>query len=257
MARIRSIKPEFWTHEKPTSVSRDARLLFIGIWNFADDSGRIHDSSRELKLKILPGDEDITSANVEAWLVELANARLIQRYEVNGKRYLQVLGWDHQKIQHPSDSKIPRPPEVSETLTSPHESSLLIGREGKGSSVAKATGADAPSAEDAPSDQDLVWGDGLRWLSTAAGRSPSTLRSLVGRWCKAYGAALVLTVLNEARGQSPPISGPIAWIEASLKTRSEGRVETSETKPERSAERVEAVLARLGGRPAQDLGRGA
>jgi len=34
MARIRTIKPEFWTAEQVMELSRDARLLFIGMWNF-------------------------------------------------------------------------------------------------------------------------------------------------------------------------------------------------------------------------------
>lgn len=151
MARIRTIKPEFWTHEKTTACSRDARLLFIGLWNFADDSGRAHDSSREFKMRILPGDEDITSAHVEAWLVELASARLIQRYEVDGRRYIQIVGWDHQKIQHPSESKIPSPPEPSEILTSPHESSLLKGREGKGKDYTPTETSSPPGCEASPS----------------------------------------------------------------------------------------------------------
>lgn len=132
MARIRTVKPEFWTHEKTTACSRDARLLFIGLWNFADDSGRAHDSSRELKMRILPGDDDITSAHVEKWLVDLAAAGLIVRYVVDGKRFIQINGWHHQKIQHPSPSNFPSPPEPSQALMSPHESSLLKGREGKG-----------------------------------------------------------------------------------------------------------------------------
>lgn len=39
MARIRTIKPEFWTAEQVMELSRDARLLFIGMWNFCDDAG--------------------------------------------------------------------------------------------------------------------------------------------------------------------------------------------------------------------------
>ena len=221
MARIRTVKPEFWSHEKPTSVSRDARLLFIGLWNFSDDLGRAHDSSRELKMRILPGDDDITSRDVEGWLAELAAANLIQRYEVDGRRYIQVLGWHHQKIQHPSDSKFPDPPEPSQILMSPHEPSPLKGREGKGKeedSEAKASGADAPPAEP-PSEQDLVWGDGLTWLAGAEGKAVGPLRSMVGRWCKVYGDARVLAAMTEARSQSPPVIGPVAWIEATLKTR--------------------------------------
>lgn len=87
-------------------------------------------------------------------------------------------------------------------------------------SVAKATGADAPPAE--LSERDLVWGDGLRWLANAEGKPINPLRSMLGRWCAVYGDAHVLAVMTEARGQSPPIVGPVAWIEATLKTRNQG-----------------------------------
>ncbi len=39
MARIRSIKTEFWTAEQVMECSPIARLLFIGMWNFCDDGG--------------------------------------------------------------------------------------------------------------------------------------------------------------------------------------------------------------------------
>ena len=40
--RIRTIKPEFWPSEKLAKASREARLLFVGLWSMADDSGRIN-----------------------------------------------------------------------------------------------------------------------------------------------------------------------------------------------------------------------
>ena len=40
MARSRVIKPEFWSDEKLARVSREARLLYIGLWSTCDDAGR-------------------------------------------------------------------------------------------------------------------------------------------------------------------------------------------------------------------------
>nr|MBF6067360.1 primosomal protein [Klebsiella pneumoniae] len=37
MARIRTIKPEFWTDEDMAEVSEPACLLAIGLLNYADD----------------------------------------------------------------------------------------------------------------------------------------------------------------------------------------------------------------------------
>ena len=44
MARIRTVKPEFWTSEQVAECTPIARLAFIGIWNFCDDNG-IHPAS--------------------------------------------------------------------------------------------------------------------------------------------------------------------------------------------------------------------
>ena len=41
MARIRTIKLEFWEDEKLAKLPVHARLLFIGTWNFADDNGAL------------------------------------------------------------------------------------------------------------------------------------------------------------------------------------------------------------------------
>jgi len=56
MARIRTIKPEFWDDEKLSLVSRDARLTFIGMWTFSDDYGVVKGASVWLKSKIFPYD---------------------------------------------------------------------------------------------------------------------------------------------------------------------------------------------------------
>lgn len=106
MARIRSIKPEFWSSEDVVSVSRDARLLFIGLWNFADDSGNGPGSPRSVKIKVFPAD-DISYETINQWLHELHNQGLIQLYEVENAVYYHVTGWEHQRIDKPQRAKYP------------------------------------------------------------------------------------------------------------------------------------------------------
>jgi hypothetical protein len=114
MARIRTIKPEFWTSEQIAECSPNARLLFIGMWSFADDSGVHPDSSARLKMQIFPADA-FGRDKVEAMLCELADAGLIQRYVTDsGEKLLHVCRWSrHQKIDQPTyryplpDGKIP------------------------------------------------------------------------------------------------------------------------------------------------------
>ena len=57
MARIRSIKPEYWTDEKIVHLPYEARLFYIGLWNFADDCGHVEDEPLRLKLQVLPNDD--------------------------------------------------------------------------------------------------------------------------------------------------------------------------------------------------------
>lgn len=111
MARIRSIKPEFWTDEKVVAISPLARLVFIGLWNFVDDYGRAPYSPHRLKMQILPAD----AADIAEILGEIRRNNLIKVYEVDGKEYFEVCGFvKHQKVDKRSASKHPVPPKSSE-----------------------------------------------------------------------------------------------------------------------------------------------
>lgn len=107
MARIRSIKPEFWTSEQVADCSTTARLLFVGMWNFCDDGGVHPDSAKRLKMEIFPAD-NFTFEQVAEFVDELINAGLLHRFSSEGKSYLAVTGWHHQKIDKPS-LKYPQP----------------------------------------------------------------------------------------------------------------------------------------------------
>jgi hypothetical protein len=107
MARIRSIKPEFWTSEQVAECSPNARLLFIGMWNFCDDQG-IHPASvKTLKMQIFPGDS-FSLSDIENMVIELMHQKLLFFYQANDKGYWYVTGWNHQKIDKPNN-KYPKP----------------------------------------------------------------------------------------------------------------------------------------------------
>jgi len=101
MARIRTVKPEFWTSEQVMECSALARLLFIGIWNFCDDAGNHPLSPKTLKALVFPGD-DITATQVADLLAELESNALLSVYCHASKLYLHVNGWHHQKIDKPT-----------------------------------------------------------------------------------------------------------------------------------------------------------
>jgi uncharacterized phage protein (TIGR02220 family) len=102
MARIRTIKPEFWTSEQIADCSLIARLLFIGIWNFCDDRGVHPVSIKRLKMEVFPSDQ-LGSDAIQAMIDELVLAGLLHTYQAAGKSYWQVTGWGkHQKIEKPT-----------------------------------------------------------------------------------------------------------------------------------------------------------
>lgn len=106
MARIRSLKPEFWTDGNVVKLSPFARLLFMGSWNFAlCDQGHLSDDAMGLKLKILPAD----NVDPDALLGELiALGRVVRRRTPDGRSYLHVVRLsDHQKIDPRWSSKCP------------------------------------------------------------------------------------------------------------------------------------------------------
>lgn len=77
MAKIRGIKPEFWTDDDIVELSIPARLLFIGLWNHACDNGHLQDKSKQIKMRIFPGD-DVNCADL---LRELDAAGVINRVD--------------------------------------------------------------------------------------------------------------------------------------------------------------------------------
>jgi len=116
MARIRSIKPEFWAIEAVGRVSRDARILFLGLQNFADDESRFRASPRLLAGQIFPYDDDAAGL-MPGWLGELEEAGCIELYRVGADTFGWIPGWsDHQRIDKPSKSKLPEPVTPQEKL---------------------------------------------------------------------------------------------------------------------------------------------
>ena len=77
MARIRTIKPEFWEDEKIGKLPIPCRLFFIGCWNFADDFGVIKGNAALLKSQIFPYDENLRVSEIKKWIDSLVDARML------------------------------------------------------------------------------------------------------------------------------------------------------------------------------------
>lgn len=123
VARIRTIKPQFWESESLAELPRDARLMFIGMWNHADDEGRMRGRPALVRSNVFPYEEDITIPMVEHWLSELARVGSIRSYTVHGKPYIDIPEWSkHQVINRPQPSALPsyedrdEPPSQAKTV---------------------------------------------------------------------------------------------------------------------------------------------
>ena len=146
MPRIRTIKPEFPQSESMGRISRDARLCFIMLWTLADDAGRLRGSDTLLASVLFPYDDDAVK-HIGKWLAELEREQCVSRYKVNGNQYVAIQNWlSHQRIDKPTDSKLPAPGESSEDSKTPRDGSraVPVGMEGKGEDR-KGTGSEDAS----------------------------------------------------------------------------------------------------------------
>jgi len=108
MSRARNIKPGFFRNADLVELSIEARLLFIGLWTIADREGRLEDRPKQIKMEIYPAD----SFDVSALLEELADTDMLDRYEVGGKKYIQIVNFTKHQNPHRDEraSAIPPPP---------------------------------------------------------------------------------------------------------------------------------------------------
>lgn len=123
MARLRSIRPEFWSDSTIVKLDFFTRLLYIAMWNFADDHGRNRCLSKEIVGFAFPLDDEVSQADVERGIQTLNELGRIIIYEVDGIRCYQVIAWlKHQSVNRPTPSKFPPPlahEPITEVLTEP------------------------------------------------------------------------------------------------------------------------------------------
>lgn len=108
MARIRTVKPEFFTSEDIISLSPFARLLYIGMWCEADREGRFAWKPNTLKLRYFPAD------NIEIYSLcdEIVEAGLVVKYG-DGLAFIPSFS-KHQSINpREAASTLPAPVEYS------------------------------------------------------------------------------------------------------------------------------------------------
>lgn len=179
MARIRTIKPEFFTSEDIVSMSPLARLLYIALWCEADKEGRMAWKPKTFKMRYLPGD----GCDIDALCAEIVDSGMVVLYG-DGYAYIPAFS-AHQHINpRESASQLPEPkesdasttrqPRVNHATVTPsiRDSDAQVGREGKGRSITR----DALPTPDGVSNS--VWQDFLKLRKTK--KSPVTETALDG-----------------------------------------------------------------------------
>jgi translation initiation factor IF-1 len=117
MARIRTIKPEFFCHEELFDLEAETglpiRIAFAGMWTVCDREGRFKWRPRSIKAQVLPFDDVDFSRVLDA----LATRGFVVRYASNGTDYGHVPGFArHQVINNrEADSVLPEPTETQQT----------------------------------------------------------------------------------------------------------------------------------------------
>ena len=149
--RARNLKPATFKNEILAVADPMYTLVFQGLWCLADREGRLEDRPAKIHLEINPGRAfDITCRSLE-WL---ADKDFIQRYEIRGKKLIQVVQF--RKHQHPHHKEPPS------TLPPPRIVVPFMGVE---------SGAN-------PSDSGLLTPDSLLLTSDSGFRIPETPEAL-------------------------------------------------------------------------------
>jgi hypothetical protein len=226
MARIRTVKPDFFTHPSITPLSIPARLLLLSLLTQADDEGRLYDQGAKIR-GLAFGDDD--RVNIAALLAELADHGRILRYEIGGRDCIEITGFhDHQRVNRPTPSTIPAPGLFS--APSPNGQGVLTessppegkGRERKGREGKGIAGEVSPRPRDEVFEALCEVGghgwDGLntvergrlnkaRGLARESGATPEMIRQAAERWPEVMGDA-TMTALGVMSNFHRLLSGP-------------------------------------------------
>ena len=112
MARKRMLSPDIWESSSFSKLSDFAKLVFIGLISNADDSGKGKANPSYIRSRLFPNDEERRITDIKKALSEIALTMSIILYEVNGDSFYLLTNWARwQKIDRPTPSKIPDPPQ--------------------------------------------------------------------------------------------------------------------------------------------------
>jgi len=131
--RIRTIKPEFWTHPVITRLDAPTKLLAIALLNYADDEGWFYADPDLIRGAVAPRDDSTNIRRSIEQLSKIAYVNLFE-HETHGLIGRIVNFCEHQRVDRPKPSRIKGLSQSSNIRRIIDEGSTLEGkgREGKG-----------------------------------------------------------------------------------------------------------------------------
>lgn len=232
MARIRTIKPEFFRHEglQDLEIAHPGKypmMVFEGLLGHCDSKGRFEWKPRTLKLDILP----FLPFDMAGTLEILVGAAMINRYTVDGKEYGEIPTFEkHQRLsgkELTEGEKYPDPQPIEQenigesqgkqrgSVGEIPESQEGKGREEEGrrngkDSVTDVTGGEPPKITDP---DEIIFGYGVPLL-VSAGSTDKAARSFLGGLRKHHGDTAVIDRLRECI--KVKALQPIEWLAKAL-----------------------------------------
>jgi hypothetical protein len=137
MARIRTIKPEFWDSADTARATLRARLLYIAMWNLADDYG-IGDGNHKRIIGFAFPNDEIGVSEIPRLIAEVSRTFSVMFYEYQGRPYYYIPSWEnHQRTEKRAKQRVPFPdpaktPESSGETDGVGKSAESLGNPGAG-----------------------------------------------------------------------------------------------------------------------------
>ena len=129
MARIRSIKPDFFKNEDLAKLPYQCRLFFIGVWTLCDRRGFVEYRPEKIRAEIFP----YSRVNVDLLIQQLSNG-FLKMIDIEGKKYLHVNNFCKHQVINVKENESTVPAQYwnsADTVPAQYEN-YRKGREGKG-----------------------------------------------------------------------------------------------------------------------------
>jgi diadenosine tetraphosphatase ApaH/serine/threonine PP2A family protein phosphatase len=128
MARIRTIKPEFFTSEDIVCMSPLARLFYVALWCESDREGRMEWKPVTFKMRYLPGD----TVDISTLAQELIDRGLLVLYQAGDKCLAEIPTFSKHQVINNREAASTLPARDKNAKATRGSRVKAEGKEGKG-----------------------------------------------------------------------------------------------------------------------------